>query len=180
MLVCLATGALHAQQRIDSFFLRPAPVRPAFGILGAPADSASVPASPSPFRQEKSGSTAMLLSAILPGAGQVYAERYYTIPLIWGFGGYFVSQWVKADQRYHDYQKQFRQSVLEDTTYHSGNSYFLSARDFYHDQRDQFAIYIALTYILNIVDAYVGASLYGFEVSDNLGNASIRFRIPLR
>jgi hypothetical protein len=35
-----------------------------------------------PERQPKSGNLAMLLSAVLPGSGQIYAHRYYTIPLI--------------------------------------------------------------------------------------------------
>ena len=46
----------------------------------------------------KSGSLAMLLSALLPGAGQVYAHRYYTIPIFWGFGVYFSSVAIKANK----------------------------------------------------------------------------------
>jgi len=123
----------------------------------------------------------MLLSAVLPGAGQVYAHRYYTIPVIWGFGAYFASQWVKADNRYRDFRDRFDLSVQLDTLKHAGSDQLLYIRNFYHDQRDQFAIYVFLTYLLNIVDAYVGATLYGFDVSDDLdGSTQIRFRIPLR
>jgi hypothetical protein len=180
VLLALMTGSLRAQQRISSFLIRPERAPTTSGILNVQGDTTTVEPSLSLLPKQKSGSLAMVLSAVLPGAGQVYAERYYTIPLVWGFGGYFVSQWIKADQRYHDYQSQFKQSVALDTVGHTGYENYRILRDFYHDQRDQFAIYIGLTYILNIIDAYVGASLYGFEVSDNLGNASIRFRIPIR
>jgi hypothetical protein len=129
----------------------------------------------------KSGSLAMLFSALLPGAGQVYAHRYYTIPIFYGFGIYFSSIAIKANSQYMDYRGKFSESVRLDTTAHSGNQNMLSARDFYHDQRDEFILYLGLTYILNIIDAYVGATLYDFDVSDNLGgSAKIQFRVPFR
>jgi hypothetical protein len=131
--------------------------------------------------QAKSGSLAMLLSAVLPGAGQVYAHRYYTIPIFWGFGAYFASVAVKANNQYEDYRGKFSESVRLDSIAKQGNQNLLSARDFYHDQRDEFILYLGLTYILNIVDAYVGATLYDFDVSDELGgSAKIQIRVPLR
>ena len=132
-------------------------------------------------KHAKSGNLAMLFSAILPGSGQVYAHRYYTIPLIWGFGYYFASSAIKANNQYMDWRGRYSESVRLDSINHSGNAYTLSVREFYHNQRDEFIFYLALTYLLNIVDAYVGATLYDFNVSDDLGgNAQLRFRIPLR
>jgi len=131
-------------------------------------------------RSAKSGSLAMLLSAVLPGAGQIYAHRYYTIPLIWGFGAYFTSIAIKANDHYLMYQKKFAESVVLDTAKHAGDAYMMSTRDFYRNQRDEYFVYLALTYFLNIIDAYVGATLYDFDVSDQLGgSAAIRFKIPL-
>jgi len=60
-----------------------------------------------------------------------------------------------------------------------GDPQLLYERDFYHDERDRFAFYFAITYLLNLVDAYVGASLYGFEVGDNLGSTSVKISIPI-
>jgi hypothetical protein len=134
-------------------------------------------------KQAKSGNLAMLLSAILPGSGQVYAHRYYTIPLIWGFGYYFASSAIKANNQYMDWRAKYSESVRADTTAanHTVAEYTLSVREFYHNQRDEFIFYLALTYFLNIIDAYVGATLYDFTVSDELGgNAKIRFQIPFR
>ena len=129
----------------------------------------------------KSGSLAMLLSALLPGAGQVYAHRYYTIPFIYGFGIYFSAIAIKANSQYLDYRGKFSESVRMDTIAHSGDQNLLSARDYYRDQRDEFILYLGLTYFLNIIDAYVGATLFDFDVSDELGgSAKIQMRVPIR
>ncbi len=179
----LAPSGACSQQRLSSFLYAKASTSAAMSLSVSAIDSQQVamPDSLAPIPKSKSGKLAMILSAVLPGAGQVYAERYYTIPVIWGLGAYFASQWVKADHRYQDYARQFSASVLADSVQRQGNSELKDIRDFYHDQRDQFAIYIGLTYLLNIVDAYVGATLYGFDVSTNLGGSSqIRFRIPIR
>jgi hypothetical protein len=123
----------------------------------------------------------MLLSAVAPGAGQVYAERYITIPVIWGFGLYFGKTMADQNAKYQDYASQFAASVVADTVHRTGDADLRRIRDFYRDQRDQFAVYLGLTYLLNIVDAYVGAALYGFDVSPDLsGGARIRFRMTVR
>jgi hypothetical protein len=132
-------------------------------------------------KHAKSGNLAMLFSAILPGSGQVYAHRYYTIPLIWGFGYYFASTAIKANNQYMYYRGRYSETVRLDTINHTGDSDTLTYREFYHNQRDELIFYLALTYFLNIIDAYVGATLYDFNVSEDLGgNAKIRFRIPIR
>ncbi len=131
-------------------------------------------------RAAKSPALAMVLSAVAPGAGQIYVHRYITIPIIWGFGYYFTSAWITQNNHYKQYRDQFAESVKKDST-GRGDSQLQSIRDFYRDDRDKFAFYIGITYLLNIIDAYVGASLYSFDVSDNLGgSAAIRIRIPIR
>jgi hypothetical protein len=105
-------------------------------------------------RNAKSGNLAMLFSAILPGSGQIYARRYYTIPLIWGFGYYFFSKYKNADDNYEKYKALYTQS-LTDTTLTSFQSSFKGRREDWHNFRDEMGVYLALTYILNIIDAYV-------------------------
>jgi hypothetical protein len=134
-------------------------------------------------RQKKSGNLAMLFSAILPGSGQIYAHRYYTIPLIWGFGYYFFQKYQSANNTYHKFQNLYAKSLTDSTTQ---NDPFLQgsyhgSRESWHNFRDEMGVYLVLTYFLNIIDAFVGATLYNFDVSDDLGgNAKIRFQIPFR
>ncbi len=123
----------------------------------------------------------MLLSAALPGAGQVYTERYLSIPIIWGFGLYFGKTMADQNKLYQDYASRYSASVAADTANGRGDAQLKTIRDFYRDQRDQFAVYLGITYLLNIVDAYVGAALYGFDVSPDLsGGAQIRYRMRVR
>ena len=59
---------------------------------------------------------------------------------------------------------------------------YLGNRNFYHNQRDTFAWYLAIEYVVNLLDAYVDASLYNFEVSPNLQPTTemrASLRIPL-
>lgn len=131
-------------------------------------------------RPTKSTLTAILLSAALPGAGQIYTERYWKVPIILGFSAYFVSLWIRADDKYVEARAKYQRSVDQNENKGQGDQQFLYERDFYRDQRDRFAFYIGLTYILNILDAYVGASLYNFDVTDNLGGgAAVKIQMPL-
>lgn len=62
-------------------------------------------------------------------------------------------------------------------------SYQLDLRKFYERQRNEFGWYLAITYVMTILDAYVDAALYNFEVSPNLQGTNdwrLQARIPLR
>lgn len=129
----------------------------------------------------KSPGTAMLLSAILPGAGQVYNTSYWKVPIILGFGIYFISYYLDSDRRVEDYRQQYLAS-LQVTP--GGDPTLLAMRDFYLGERDTFVWYFCILYFLNIVDAYVDASLYGFDVSPTLDMQGLpdgaRLRYSLR
>ena len=49
----------------------------------------------------------------------------------------------------------------------TNNERFRTLRVFYQDQRDLVSIYIGLTYLLNLIDAYVDAQLFDFSVDEN-------------
>lgn len=110
------------------------------------------------FVMEKSPWGAVLRSAVLPGFGQFYNESYWKIPVVWGFIGYFVYVWIDNNDSYKKYRDLYVQSDFS-------NSNYKDLRDFYKDQRDEFAIYIGLTYFLQLVDAYVDAHLFDFNVT---------------
>lgn len=120
--------------------------------------------SPSPLRgyqSTKSPALAVLLSTVAPGAGQIYNESYWKPPIIWGLGGYWVYEWIQLNDKYRDFRGQY--------TMNSSNALTKRLRDFYRDERDRFAWYLGALYFLNLVDAYVGANLYDFNVSPELG-----------
>jgi hypothetical protein len=111
------------------------------------------------YKSAKSPMLALGLSALLPGAGQIYTENYWKVPIIWGVSGYWIYEWIQMNSDYRD----FRNLYLQDPT-----SQYLRLRDYYRDERDRFAWFLAGLYILNLVDAYAGAHLYDFDVSPDV------------
>jgi hypothetical protein len=110
------------------------------------------------FVMQKSPWGAVLRSAIIPGWGQIYNESYIKAPIIWGGIAALVLGWRFNNDRYKTYG-----NLYKGTSYTGYKTY----RDFYHDQRDLFSIYIGLVYILNLVDAYVDAELFDFNVQED-------------
>lgn len=110
------------------------------------------------FIMQKSPWGAVLRSAVVPGWGQLYNESYWKIPVIWGFAGWFIYNWINTNDKY---------ITNQDIYIQTNEDIYRRRRDFYRDQRDNFAIYMALTYLLNLVDAYVDAHLFDFTVSED-------------
>ncbi len=121
------------------------------------------------FVMKKSPWGAVLRSAIIPGWGQFYNESYLKIPIIWGLAAWFIYNWNLNN----NYYKTYESLTLQDYNYYYKN------RDFYHDQRDLFTIYLGITYFLNLVDAYVDAQLFDFSFSQNqtTGQPMVNLRV---
>lgn len=118
------------------------------------------------FRMTRSPMRAVLYSAILPGLGQFYNKSYWKIPIIFAVEGYFVYEIVNNNNKYLDYRVAYENSQTPVSP--GGDQRLLLLREFYRDQRDQFYLYAGLTYLINIVDAYVDAHLFDFDVSDKI------------
>lgn len=125
------------------------------------------------FVMQKSPWGAVLRSAVLPGFGQYYNESYWKIPIIWGTAYYLVDIWIKNDDKYQEFKQLYTESG-------ESNSVYKTNRDFYRDQRDLFAIYIGLAYVLNLVDAYVDAHLFDFDVSENRMTHSYQLNMRIK
>lgn len=118
----------------------------------------------STFIMTKSPWGAVGRSAIIPGWGQYYNESYWKIPIILGVMGWFTYLYVENNNLYKEYKDLYYES-LDQTT--NGDPQYKEARDFYRNERDQWALFLGLTYFLNLVDAYVDAHLFDFSVSEN-------------
>lgn len=113
-------------------------------------------------------------SAILPGLGQAYNQKYWKIPIIYaGIAG--LGYVVKFNN--DNYQK-FKDAYIVrvdgdpltideyENKYTEGNLNTL--QEYYHRNRDLSIIGCAAFYVLNIIDATVDAHLFKFDVSDDL------------
>lgn len=113
----------------------------------------------------KSPTTAVLLS-IVPGGGQWYNEQYWKIPLFAGVAGYFV-------YRVFYYQNLFLDKAAEADAVDQFDSRYPALkqqREFYRDNRDLNAAYFIGVEILGMIDAYVGAHLFDFDVDDDVSS----------
>jgi len=131
----------------------------------------------SSFTMTKSASLAMLQSALLPGLGQFYNESYWKIPVVWGFIGYYLSVWIEQNDKYNYFKKEYLNSI--NTLNPDGDIKLKSFRNFYHNQRDEFTIYLFITYLLNVVDAYVDAHLFDFNINPEINNMKLTIRLKL-
>ncbi len=117
------------------------------------------------FKMRKSPTTAVLLSTVLPGAGQFYNESYWKIPIIGGLIGYFGYEYFRNNNLYKDYRDQYSASQTELNPL--GNFTLKTLREFYRDQRNDFVWYFLIVYVVSMVDAYVDAHLFDFDVSED-------------
>jgi|GEM_PF-762821 len=140
----------------------------AFGQLTAiPVDTIHVPDDHSPSR-------ALLMSAVLPGAGQIYNKKYWKLPILYGgftACGYFI---YFNNSRYQKYHKALIKRVDGDSTtvdeftgvYTDDN--LIDLKNYYRRNRDLTIIITSAVYVLNLLDAYVDAHLFYFNVNDDL------------
>jgi hypothetical protein len=116
------------------------------------------------FKMTKSPTMAVVLSALVPGAGQVYLGQTWKVPIIWGLAGSFLYGALVQNGRYHEWADSTRAAEARGDAYYA--VIYGNRREFYRDDRDKWWIYLGLTYVANILDAYIAAHLYDFDVSD--------------
>lgn len=137
---------------------------------------------------------ATMLAVAFPGAGQIYNRKYWKVPVAYGLLGaalYFVgfnsSNYVTYMKAYQDFTDDIPETnsylkikglgELDPAQYDRelnprGYSHYkdalLGAVDDYKRYRDLSYILTGLWYIASILDANVDASLFNYDVSNNL------------
>ncbi|NJK96238.1 MAG: hypothetical protein HC905_16175 [Bacteroidales bacterium] len=124
---------------------------------------------------------AVIFSAILPGMGQVYNQKYWKVPIIYAAIGtltYFIIDYNKKYNIYVNGYNDFKdedpatnsfENIRQWERYSADPSYYLkSYRDFYRRWRDLDVLILAGVYVLNIIDANVDAHFFNFEIGDDL------------
>jgi hypothetical protein len=151
---------------------------------------------------------ATMLAAALPGAGQIYNRKYWKVPFAYaGFGGLgyavaYNTKWyntyIKAYQDFTDkvpetdsYTDLIRSippeeydPVLHPDTYEPSTASWVSDQlirqiDYFRRYRDLSYIGIGVWYLITILDANVDASLFDYDVNENLDITLAPFQVPL-
>lgn len=116
---------------------------------------------------------AALMSAVVPGLGQIYNKKYWKLPILYGASGALI-YFIKTN---NDEFNKFRQALIYryDSDSLTSDIYPLYTdedltvrKNYYRRNRDLSYILAVVLYSLNIVDAYVDSQLMNFDVSDNL------------
>lgn len=116
---------------------------------------------------------AALLSAILPGAGQVYNRKYWKVGVLAAGTGALIYG-LNFNQRNYTLfkgeliKRQKGEGGLDVNLEQYSNANLNELQDFYHRNRDLTLVGLALVYTLNIIDATVDAHLFDFSVNDDL------------
>ncbi len=125
-------------------------------------------------KKRHSPQRAILYSAVLPGLGQVYNRKAWKVPIVYGAGYLLVRAAVRNNTQYKDFLQAYKQRTDGNTatvdkyatTYSEQN--LILIKDNFKRNRDISIIGLSAVYILTILDAYVDAQLYDFDVSDDL------------
>ena len=118
-------------------------------------------------------SKAAFYSAIVPGLGQIYTGKYWKLPIIYGglgASGYYYFYQTKQMNSFRDIYKR-RIAGYTDDKY--ANRIFekdqlIQGMNFHKRYRDLAVLYFMGFYLLNILDANVGAHLMQFNVNNQL------------
>ena len=129
---------------------------------------------------------AVIYSLIFPGLGQIYNRKYWKLPIVYG-GFLGFSYAISWNGRYYtDYSNGYKDIMDDDPETDSWKNFlpygmdpntvdkeWLSnvmkrRKDFYRRNRDLSIIGTVAMYALSILDAYVDAQLFDFDISSDL------------
>ena len=115
-----------------------------------------------PFYLSKNPTLAGFLSAFIPGAGQVYNEKYIKAAGIIAVQGYLVAKTVHADKKTKEYK--IKRDTSEDPAErHYNNILYVD----YYDSRQSFIFWVGASVLLSAMEAYVDAHLINFKQMKN-------------
>ncbi len=143
-------------------------------------------------------SKAAFYSSVIPGLGQVYTRRYWMVPIIYGGLGasaYYYNFNNKEMNKYRTAYKRRLSGYFDDEYIDiiPETEKLLEGMKFHRRYKDFSFMFLIGTYVLNIIDANVGAHLLQFNVSEDLSfspyiesdyfdysqSAGIKFKIKL-
>lgn len=160
----------------------------------AQADSIGVPEVKLDIQQAfKPNPTKAVLLGLVPGLGQIYNRKYWKLPIVYGglMGCMYAVTW--NNRNYKDYSEAYK-DVMYDSTNNPNNPEAWSQtwqvltsldpssvindanfkdrlkrqKDYYRRYRDLSIIITVGVYALTLVDAYVDAQLFDFDITPDL------------
>ena len=126
------------------------------------------------WQERHSPKKASLLSAVAPGAGQIYNHKYWKAPIVWvglGVSVYFIQENTREYKRYKSNYIAMVDgdpATVDEFNGRYSADQMLNVTNTYRKWRDLSYIAIGAVYVLNIIDASVDAHFVRFDVSPDL------------
>ena len=137
---------------------------------------------------------AVWMGAIIPGYGQIYNRSYWKLPIVYGafFGCAYAVTWTQG--MYTDYKTAYRDILTDGSNgtlsddesksyiaiipegynitslggYSNWTNILKNRQNTYRRYRDLSIVAAIAVYALSLVDAYVDAQLFDYDISDDL------------
>jgi hypothetical protein len=116
---------------------------------------------------------AALMSAIVPGLGQIYNRKYWKLAIIYPAMGGIVYGFTFNQINYKVYRDALRirydgdPNTIDQFSLYSDDR-IVTMKNYYQRYRDLCVIGFAAVYLLQVIDAAVDAHLYYFDVGPDL------------
>lgn len=142
--------------------------RPRTNAFASPARKRAAPPAVQQHRHTAEAMTmqrAWLCSAVVPGWGQTHNKQYWKVPAIYAV---FAALGWGAIYNHQQYRQEKRKLIAANA---ANESYPTNIKNYINDcrtRRDLCVIFAGIWYIINIFDAYAGASLKTFNLSDDI------------
>jgi hypothetical protein len=134
------------------------------------------------LKRAHSPRTAWYLSAVVPGAGQVFNHKLWKVPIIYGGFAYGFYVYYTLNNYYNTYYNPYHKYAhhytdnylsIPDTNFNiKGITLSLAQvqeqKNYYRKNRDLSIILLSAWYVLNVVDACVDAYFFDYNMSDKL------------
>ncbi|MDR2969724.1 MAG: DUF5683 domain-containing protein [Tannerellaceae bacterium] len=186
--LCFPFSGKAQGERVDTA-LAGAPDSTVQSVLVA-ADSVFQAPEPANIEFKPNPNKAMLF-ALVPGMGQIYNRMYWKLPIVYGafMGCTYAVTW--NNRNYRDYGDAYKDLMsadpLKNTRWmdmvpsayqtdeeklswaqNNRDNVYKSRRDYFRRYRDLSIIISAGVYLISVLDAYVDAQLFDFDISPDL------------
>ena len=124
---------------------------------------------------------AAMMSAVLPGLGQVYNRKYWKIPIVYAAIGITMERFITFQNEYNKFRRayitfndgdpytNFHDTIFPSNFSDTEKSQIINrAKDRYRTWRDWSIVAVVAAYGLGIIDANVDAHLMDFSIDDNI------------
>ena len=125
---------------------------------------------------------AAIMSAVLPGLGQIYNKKYWQLPIVYAAIGISVERFITFQNEFSRYRRAYIdiRDGDEYTNFHRTIGlpsswsdeqmlpYITKRKETYRTWRDWTIVAIVASYALNIIWANVDAHLIDFSLDDNI------------